>query len=104
MSADILLFKASHVPVGDDQEQHLNLTRHLARAFNERYSQTFPVPQAMFTKASRIMSLRDPTSKMSKSDNDLKSRIDLNDSSDTIAKKIKVAVTDSEPYMSQDLS
>lgn len=104
MSADILLFKATHVPVGDDQDQHLNLTRHLARAFNDRYGETFPVPETMYTKASRIMSLRDPTSKMSKSEVNVKSRIDLNDSSKTIAKKISAAVTDSEPYISEDLA
>jgi len=99
MAADILLYKSTHVPVGDDQVQHMNLTRHLVQLFNNRYTNTFPVPQTLVTNASRVMNLKNPLVKMSKSDTDAKSRIELTDSCDQISKKIRKAVTDSKPYI-----
>jgi tryptophanyl-tRNA synthetase len=99
MAADILIYKATHVPVGEDQKQHLELTRDLAGAFNRQYGKdyfTLPEPQ-IFGQAARVMSLRDGTKKMSKSDESDYSRINLTDDADTIAKKIKKATTDAEP-------
>lgn len=96
MAADILLYQADYVPVGDDQKQHLELARDLAERFNNRYSETFVVPEPLIKEfGARIMSLQDPTSKMSKSDSDENAFILLQDSKDKIAKKIKRAVTDS---------
>jgi len=95
MAADILLYKASVVPVGEDQKQHVELTRELARRFNKRFGDTFPLPKALLTKASaRILSLQDPTKKMSKSHGPA-TYIALFDKPDEIRKKIKTAVTDS---------
>ncbi|MFA5070422.1 MAG: tryptophan--tRNA ligase [Patescibacteria group bacterium] len=92
MAADILLYKAQVVPVGEDQVQHVELTRVLARKFNGTFGQTFPEPKAKITHAKRIMSLTEPTKKMSKTDNE-KSCIFLSDSPDMIKEKIMSAVT-----------
>lgn len=102
MAADILLYKATDVPVGHDQKQHLELARDIAGAFNRHYDQdllTIPEPRIMGA-ATRVMSLRDGTSKMSKSDPSEASRIHLKDSDDTIVKKIQKARTDSDPFPS----
>tara|TARA_B100000886_G_scaffold330072_1_gene280133 strand:+ start:1972 stop:2976 length:1005 start_codon:yes stop_codon:yes gene_type:complete len=99
MAADILLYKATHVPVGADQKQHLELSRDVAQKFNNdfRCKDFFPLPEPLIQKnVSRIMSLRDGTKKMSKSDESDYSRINLKDSSDEINKKIKKAKSDSE--------
>ncbi|CAK4611107.1 hypothetical protein LEN26_005369 [Aphanomyces euteiches] len=100
MAADVLLYKATHVPVGDDQQQHLELARMVATTFNERFQTDLfpkPIPQRDDPNEAlvRIMSLRDPTAKMSKSDPSAYSRIDLTDSPDEIVKKIRKAQTDS---------
>nr|WP_066504503.1 tryptophan--tRNA ligase [Abyssisolibacter fermentans] len=97
MAADILLYQADLVPVGHDQKQHLEIARDLANRFNNRYSETFKVPDPYITKVgARIMSLQDPTSKMSKSDENDNGYILLLDKPDAITRKIKRAVTDSE--------
>ncbi|MCL4137761.1 UNVERIFIED_CONTAM: hypothetical protein GTU68_037284, partial [Idotea baltica] len=95
-SADILLYKTTHVPVGEDQIQHIQLASHLAKLFNGIYGSTFPIPEALIYKdtSARIKSLRSPLSKMSKSEKDPKSRIDLLDSPDTIREKVKKSITD----------
>ncbi|WP_427339688.1 tryptophan--tRNA ligase [Caloranaerobacter sp. DY30410] len=96
MAADILLYQADLVPVGEDQKQHLELARDIAKRFNNRYSETFKIPEAYISKVgARIMSLQDPTSKMSKSDSNENGYILLKDSPDVIRRKIKRAVTDS---------
>lgn len=96
MAADILLYQADLVPVGDDQRQHLEITRNIAQRFNNAYSETFKVPEAYIPKVgARIMSLQCPTQKMSKSDSNKNSYILLLDSPDEIVSKIKRAVTDS---------
>lgn len=96
MAADILLYKTDLVPVGDDQKQHLELARDLAERFNSRYSDTFTVPEPLIDKSgARIMSLQDPTVKMSKSDNDENAYILILDDEAAIKRKIKRAVTDS---------
>ena len=97
MAADILLYKATHVPVGGDQKQHLELCRDIAQKFNNDFKNNyFPVPDPLIQKnISRVMSLRDGLKKMSKSDESSYSRIDLKDSKDEIVKKIKKAKTDS---------
>jgi tryptophanyl-tRNA synthetase len=98
MAADILLYKATHVPVGEDQKQHLELTRDIAGAFNQTFGETFVLPEPMILgQATRVMSLRDGTSKMSKSDPSDLSRINLMDDADTIIKKIKKAKSDADP-------
>uniref|UniRef100_A0A2B4R4Y0 tryptophan--tRNA ligase n=1 Tax=Stylophora pistillata TaxID=50429 RepID=A0A2B4R4Y0_STYPI len=98
-AADILLYKASHVPVGQDQKQHVELTRDIAMAFNSRYGQEiFPLPEPQILgSTTRVMSLRDGTSKMSKSETSEFSRIHLLDDSDTISLKIRKARTDPDP-------
>ena len=97
MASDILLYQADAVPVGEDQKQHLELTRNLAQRFNHYYSDTFKIPEPYIPKiGARIMSLQEPTSKMSKSDENQGSIIYLNDSNEVIINKIKRAVTDSE--------
>ena len=99
MAADILLYKATHVPVGADQKQHLELSRDIAQKFNKDFDCKgfFPLPEPLIPKnVSRIMSLRDGTKKMSKSEESDYSRINLKDSPDEIAKKIKKAKSDSE--------
>jgi len=100
MAADILLYKATHVPVGDDQKQHLELARDIAQKFNNDFkvNNFFPIPEPLIQKKlSRVMSLRDGTKKMSKSEESDYSRIDLQDTEDEINKKIKKAKTDSSP-------
>jgi len=104
MAADILLYQAEYVPVGKDQSQHLELTRNIAERFNNAYSPTFVVPEGYIPESGgRVMSLQDPTKKMSKSD-DANAYIGLLDSNDEIVRKIKRAVTDSvgEIHYSED--
>ena len=99
MAADILLYKATHVPVGADQKQHLELSRDIAQKFNNDFNckDFFPLPEPLIQKnISRVMSLRDGTKKMSKSEESDYSRINLKDSPDEITKKIKKAKSDSE--------
>ena len=101
MAADILIYKATHVPVGDDQKQHLELSREIASTFNTRYEQEFfvqPEPYIMGA-ATRVMSLRDGTAKMSKSAESDMSRINLTDDADLIAKKIKKAKMDTQAVL-----
>jgi len=94
-AADILLYDAERVPVGDDQRQHLELARDAATRFNSRYGDTLVVPQAAVPKVgARVMDLQDPTAKMSKSAASPQGTIDLLDSSDELARKVKRAVTD----------
>lgn len=104
MAADILTYKATHVPVGEDQKQHLELARDIAGAFNRQYEQDiFPLPEPVIIgEATRVMSLRDGTKKMSKSDSSDQSRINLTDSEDQIADKFKRATTDSIEGVSYD--
>ncbi|MGB0681614.1 MAG: tryptophan--tRNA ligase [Magnetovibrionaceae bacterium] len=99
MAADILLYKSTHVPVGEDQKQHLELARDIAQKFNNDYGvELFPQPEPLiFGAATRVMSLRDGSKKMSKSDPSEMSRITLTDDADAIAKKIRKAKTDPEP-------
>ena len=99
MAADILLYQADLVPVGADQKQHLELTRDVANRFNNLYGNTFRIPEPYIPKAeqgARIMSLQDPTKKMSKSDPNPKAFISILDKPETIVKKFRSAVTDSE--------
>lgn len=103
MAADILLYKTDIVPVGDDQKQHLELTRNIAQRFNNKYNDIFTVPEVSIPKVgARIMSLQEPTSKMSKSDENQKAYISMLDSEKKIVKKIKSAVTDSEGVVKYD--
>ena len=103
MAADILLYNADYVPVGEDQVQHLELTRDLAIRFNNRYSDTFKVPEGLVTKVgARIMDLQNPLKKMSKSDDGDRGCIFLLDPIDVIKKKIKSAVTDSDALVRYD--
>jgi tryptophanyl-tRNA synthetase len=99
MAADILLYRATHVPVGEDQKQHLELARDIAGTFNRRYNTDFfPLPEPqIFGTATRVMSLRDGTKKMSKSDESDYSRINMTDDADAIALKIRRAKTDPLP-------
>jgi tryptophanyl-tRNA synthetase len=100
MAADILVYRATHVPVGDDQKQHLELTRDIAQKFNNDYGVAgfFPLPEPVIQgPATRIMSLRDGSTKMSKSDESDYSRINLLDDADAIAQKVRKARTDPEP-------
>jgi tryptophanyl-tRNA synthetase len=99
MAADVLLYKATHVPVGDDQRQHLELARDIATKFNNDYGvELFPLPEPMISVAApRIMSLRDATAKMSKSNPSDMTRVNLNDSDDEIVQKFRKAKTDPEP-------
>src|SRR5512134_739341 len=113
MAADILAYRATHVPVGDDQKQHLELARDIAQKFNNDFKasieaagyadgQFFPLPEPVITgPATRVMSLRDGTKKMSKSDPSDLSRINLTDDADTIARKFQKAKTDPEPLPSE---
>lgn len=104
MAADILLYDANIVPIGDDQKQHLELTRTLADRFNRLYGETFVVPKPYFPKtAKRVMSLQEPTIKMSKSDENQKSSIYLLDDINTAKNKIRSAVTDSDRTIRYDL-
>jgi tryptophanyl-tRNA synthetase len=113
MAADILIYRATHVPVGEDQKQHLELSRDIAQKFNNDYAASirergygsafFPLPEPLIQgPATRVMSLRDGTKKMSKSDASDYSRINLTDDPDTIAQKIRKAKTDPEPLPSEE--
>jgi tryptophanyl-tRNA synthetase len=112
MAADILAYKATHVPVGEDQKQHLELARDIAQKFNNDFAESitgkgygdgyFPLPEPLITgPATRVMSLRDGAKKMSKSDPSDNSRINLTDDADTIAAKVRKAKTDPEPLPSE---
>lgn len=95
MAADILVYQADEVPIGDDQRQHLELTRDLAERFNSRFGPTFTVPKARYTSAAaRVMDLQDPTSKMSKSAESSAGVVYVTDTADMVRKKIRSAVTD----------
>ena len=97
MAADILLYQAKQVPVGDDQKQHLEITRDIAQRFNALYGDIFTIPEVFIPKAgARVMSLLDPNKKMSKSDDNRNNVIGLLEDPKAVAKKIKRAVTDSE--------
>lgn len=98
-AADVLLYQATHVPVGEDQKQHIELARDIAGSFNHHYGrEVFTLPEPVIrSEGARIMSLRDGTSKMSKSDESEMTRIDLTDSADLIAQKIRKAKTDPHP-------
>jgi tryptophanyl-tRNA synthetase len=103
MAADILVYKATHVPVGEDQKQHLELARDIAQKFNNDFGAAdfFPLPEPVITgTATRVMSLRDGTKKMSKSDESDMSRINLTDDAEAIANKIRRAKTDPLPLPS----
>src|ERR1700736_8504 len=113
MAADILVYRATHVPVGEDQKQHLELSRDIAQKFNHDFAESihahgygetfFPLPEPLITgPATRVMSLRDGSKKMSKSDPSDYSRINLTDDADVIAQKIRKAKTDPEPLPSED--
>lgn len=103
MAADILLYDTNKVPVGDDQKQHLELTREIAERFNNRYGQTFVIPEFSKTPvAARVMDLQDPTRKMSKSVSSPLGKLDIFDSPADIEKKIKKAVTDTDGDMRYD--
>ena len=103
MAADILIHRVNAVPVGDDQTQHLELTRDLVERFNHRFSEVFPLPERITPDiGSRVMSLQDPAAKMSKSDPDPDSRVGLLDEPDLIRRKIKAAVTDSDRKVRYD--
>ncbi len=114
MAADILLYRATHVPVGEDQKQHLELARDIAQKFNNDFAQSivrngydggvfFPLPEPLISgPATRVMSLRDGSKKMSKSDASEYSRINLSDDADQIAQKIRKAKTDPEPLPSEE--
>src|SRR6516162_4378921 len=113
MAADILVYRATHVPVGEDQKQHLELSRDIAQKFNNDFGHSirehgygdtfFPLPEPLITgEATRVMSLRDGTKKMSKSDASDFSRINLTDDADAIAQKIRKAKTDPEPLPSEE--
>ena len=106
-AADVLLYQATHVPVGEDQKQHLELARDIAQKFNNDFASeeapVFTLPEPIIPpEAARIMSLRDGSSKMSKSDPSDMSRINLQDDADTIMKKVKKAKTDPEPLPSEE--
>ena len=104
MAADILIYKATHVPVGEDQKQHLELTRDIAKKFNNDFKcgDFFPIVEPLISeKISRIMSLRDGKKKMSKSEDSDQSRINLKDDKDLIDQKIKKAKTDNDPIPSE---
>lgn len=104
MAADILLYQTDLVPVGVDQKQHLELTRDIANRFNNLYGQTFKVPEAYIPKVgAKIMSLQEPTKKMSKSDQDVNASITIIDDPDTIIRKFKRAVTDSDTEVRFDV-
>ncbi|XP_021917232.1 tryptophan--tRNA ligase, mitochondrial isoform X2 [Zootermopsis nevadensis] len=95
-AADILLYRATHIPVGEDQVHNLQLVQHLAKIFNNRYGHTFPIPKAVIedSSISRLKSLRDPSKKMSKSDQDPRSRVEVTDTPEDILEKCKKALTD----------
>ena len=97
-AADVLLYQATHVPVGEDQKQHLELARDIAQKFNNDFGETFTLPEPIVPpEAARIMSLRDGSAKMSKSDASDMARINLVDDADLVMQKIRKARTDAEP-------
>ena len=103
MASDILIHKANEVPVGDDQTQHLELTRNIAERFNANYGEIFPIPEKTSGKSgARLMSLRHPENKMSKSSDDINGTVYFNDKKDNILKKFKSSVTDSENIVRYD--
>lgn len=103
MAADILLYNTTHVPIGEDQKQHVEFTRMIAEKFNNRFGETFVIPQALIQKETmRIMGLDDPAKKMSKSASSPNNYIALLDSPDDIRRKIKIAVTDSGKEIKYD--
>ena len=105
MAADILLYGADQVPVGDDQKQHLEIARDIAERFNGIYGEVFRVPAPYIgKKGAKILSLQEPEKKMSKSDPNVKAFVSLTDPDDVIVKKIKSAVTDSEARVCCDVS
>ena len=105
MASDILIHKANEVPVGDDQTQHLELTRNIAERFNNKYGVVFPLPEKSSGKSgARLMSLKHPDSKMSKSSDDINGTIYFDDDKDTIMKKFKSSVTDSDDIIQYNLS
>ncbi|XP_036129448.1 tryptophan--tRNA ligase, mitochondrial isoform X1 [Molossus molossus] len=93
-AADVLLYKSTHVPVGEDQVQHMELVQDLARAFNKKYGELFPVPKSILTSMKKVKSLRDPSAKMSKSDPDRLATVRITDSPEEIVQKFRKAVTD----------
>ncbi|KAM4871871.1 tryptophan--tRNA ligase, mitochondrial isoform 2-T7 [Thomomys bottae] len=93
-AADILSYRSTHVPVGEDQIQHMELVQDIARGFNKKYGQFFPVPEAVLTSMKKVKSLRDPSSKMSKSDSDKLATVRITDSPEEIVLKFRKAVTD----------
>ncbi|XP_057356582.1 tryptophan--tRNA ligase, mitochondrial isoform X2 [Manis pentadactyla] len=93
-AADILLYKSTHVPVGEDQVQHMELVQDLARGFNKKYGEFFPVPKSILTSMKKVKSLRDPSVKMSKSDPDKLATVRITDSQEEIVQKFRKAVTD----------
>lgn len=102
-AADILIHRVGAVPVGDDQAQHLELTRDVAERFNHRFGEVFPVPERITPEiGARVMSLQDPAAKMSKSDENAKATIFLTDTTDQIMNKVKAAVTDTGSEVSHD--
>ena len=104
MASDILIHKANEVPVGDDQTQHLELTRNIAERFNNNYGEIFPLPIKSSGKSgARLMSLKHPDKKMSKSSDDINGTIYFDDDKDTIMKKFKSSVTDSSENIQYDL-
>ena len=104
MASDILLYGAHYVPIGADQKQHLEITRDLAIRFNNRYSPTFVVPEPLIPKmGARVMSLQDPTKKMSKSDENVNAFISMTDKPEDIIRKFKRAVTDSDTCVKYDV-
>lgn len=103
MAADILLYQAHYVPVGEDQRQHIEITRDIAMRFNSTYSDTFTIPQGSYPKTgARIMSLQEPQNKMSKSDTNANAYITLKDKPEDVLRKLKRAVTDSEDKIFYD--
>ena len=105
MASDILIHKANEVPVGDDQTQHLELTRNIAERFNNKYGEVFPLPEKSSGKSgARLMSLKHPENKMSKSSDDINGTIYFDDDKDTIMKKFKSSVTDSDDIIQYNLS
>ena len=105
MASDILIHKANEVPVGDDQTQHLELTRNIAERFNNKYGEVFPLPEKSSGKSgARLMSLKHPENKMSKSSDDINGTIYFDDNKDTIMKKFKSSVTDSDDIIQYNLS
>ncbi|XP_021014459.1 tryptophan--tRNA ligase, mitochondrial [Mus caroli] len=93
-AADILCYKSTHVPVGEDQVQHMELVQDLARSFNQKYGEFFPLPKSILTSMKKVKSLRDPSAKMSKSDPDKLATVRITDSPEEIVQKFRKAVTD----------